>query len=217
MVHGSSRSQWVPAPHGLPQGSVLAPLLYIIYTSELGPFLTACALLGQLYADDIQAYLHCLASDAKAAVRAMTLAMGAWMSSNRLRLNPIRLPFQLTFAPHINRLCRNCYYQLHQLRIISCSLTSTATDTLVHAFVTSLLDYCSTLYVGLPAVRLGCLKRVIRTTARLIGGVPRTGHVSAYMLDVLHWLPLQQRIIFSIGVLVWRCILSLAPAYLRDL
>src|SRR6218665_902866 len=99
-----------------------------------------------------------------------------------------------------------------QLRVISRSLTSTATATLVHAFVTSRLDYCSTLYVGLPAVRLGCLERVIR-----IGGIPRTGHVSAYMLDVLHWLPLEQRILFRIGAMVWRCILGLAPAYLRDL
>ena len=43
------------------------------------------------------------------------------------------------------------------------------------------------------------------------------GHVSAYMLDALHWLPLQQQIIFRIGAMVWRCILGLAPAYLRDL
>ena len=43
------------------------------------------------------------------------------------------------------------------------------------------------------------------------------GHVSAYMLDVLHWLPFQHRIIFRIGALVWRCILGHAPAYLRDL
>src|SRR6218665_3897984 len=43
-------------------------------------------------------------------------------------------------------------------------------------------------YVG-RYVRLGCLERVIRTAARLIGG-----HLSAYMLDVLHWLPLQKRI-----------------------
>src|SRR6218665_1898000 len=28
------------------------------------------------------------------------------------------------------------------------------------------------------------------------------------MLDVLHWLPLQQRIIFRIGAMVWRCILG---------
>ena len=51
---------------------MLAPLLYIIYTSELGPVLTDCALLGQLYADDVQVYLHCLASDAMAAIQAMT-------------------------------------------------------------------------------------------------------------------------------------------------
>src|SRR6218665_505885 len=109
------------------------------------------------------------------------------------------------------------YYQLRQLRVISRSLTSTATATLVHAFVTSRLDYCSTLNVGLPAVRLGCLERVIRTAAHLIGGIPRTRHISAYMLDVLHCLLLQQRIMFRIGAMVWRCILGLAPAYLRDL
>src|SRR6218665_2426524 len=50
-----------------------------------------------------------------------------------------------------------------------------------------------------------------------MGGIPRTGHISAYMLDVLHWLPLQQRIMFCIGAMVWRCILGLALAYLRDL
>src|SRR6218665_3450935 len=49
------------------------------------------------------------------------------------------------------RLCRDCYYQLCQLHVISRSLTSTATATLVHAFVTSWLDYCFSLYVGLPA------------------------------------------------------------------
>src|SRR6218665_599975 len=46
---------------------------------------------------------------------------------------------------------------------------------------------------------------VIRTSARLIGGIPRTGHICVHMFGVLHWLPLQQRIIFCIGAMVWRC------------
>src|SRR6218665_1057577 len=33
---------------------------------------------------------------------------------------------------------------------------------------------------------MGCLERLSRTVAHLIGGIPRTGHVSAYMLDVAY-------------------------------
>src|SRR6218665_563196 len=91
VVHGLSISSWVPAPYGLPQGSVLGPLLYIIYTSDIASILASQAMHGQLYADDVQAYKHCPASDALVTVSAMSRtmeALGSWMSSNRLRLNP---------------------------------------------------------------------------------------------------------------------------------
>src|SRR6218665_2552990 len=96
-------SAWSIGPLG-PNGS--PPLMALLrarccwplfsISSEIGPLLTDCALLGQLYADDVQAYLHCLASDAMAAIQAMTLTTGAlvaWMSSNRLRLNPSKTQY----------------------------------------------------------------------------------------------------------------------------
>ena len=64
MAHGSTRFRWVPAPFGLPQGSVLGLLLYIIFTADLGPLLAAGAVLSQSYADDLQAYVHCSAGRA---------------------------------------------------------------------------------------------------------------------------------------------------------
>src|SRR6218665_2006015 len=95
-LHGLSRSSWVPAPYGLPQRSVLGPLLYIIYTSNITSLLASQAMLGHLYADDVQAYQHCPASDALVTVSAMSRtmdALGSWMSSNHLRLNPHKTQF----------------------------------------------------------------------------------------------------------------------------
>jgi len=85
------------------------------------------------------------------------------------------------------------------------------------------LCHCST-WLLLHTLRWSpcCTPRMewaFRTAARLIGGIPRTGHVSTYMLDVFHWLPFQQKIISCrpITTLVWRCLFGLAPTYLQDL
>src|SRR6218665_241191 len=129
----------------------------------------------------------------------------------------VTLDCELTFSTHINLFSRDCFYQLRQLRTVTRSLTAYATATLVHAFVANRLDYCSSLYAGLPACRLGCLDRVLRSAASLIGGIPKFGHVSKYILDVLHWLPAEHRISYRIVSMVWRCLLGLAPLYLREL
>src|SRR6218665_1897868 len=70
---------------------------------------------------------------------------------------------------------------------------------------------------GLPTCRVKCLDRVLRTTARLVGRIPRFGRVSGYMRDVLHWLPYPQRIVYRISALVRRCMEGLAPSYLQEL
>jgi len=47
--------------------------------------------------------------------------------------------------------------------------------------------------------------------------IPRFGHVSGYLLVVLHCLPLQQRMTYRIAALIWQCLLCLASVYLREL
>ena len=95
----------------------------------------------------------------------------------------VTLDQELTFAPHIKRLCRNSYYQLRQFRTVARSLTSNSTATLIHSFITVRLDYCCSLYVSLPAGRLGCLNRVLRSAARLCGRIPNlaTSQVICWM------------------------------------
>ena len=64
---------------------------------------------------------------------------------------------------------------------------------------------------------MGALFRVLRSAAHLIGHLPKYAPVSAYMRDVLHWLPVSQRISYRVAALVWRCLLGSAPSYLSDL
>src|SRR6218665_2619829 len=58
---------------------------------------------------------------------------------------------------------------------------------------------------------------ILRAAAHMIGGVPRFGHIKDYMRDVLHWLPIQQRIHYRISSIVWHCVLGNAPSYLLEL
>src|SRR6218665_3307086 len=74
---------------------------------------------------------------------------------------------------------------------------------LVHAFVTSRLDHCSSILAGLPLAQTARLDRVLCCATRLIGRIPKYGSVSAYMRDTLHWLPFAQRICYRIGYRFW--------------
>src|SRR6218665_1121952 len=103
---------------------------------------------------------------------------------------------------------------MSSISLVSRSLTSTAAATPVHSFVTSRLDYCSSLYIGLSATRLN---RVLRSAARLIGRVSKFDHISAYMRDVLHRLPLRQRIEFRVADPACYSLIGQAAAYLTDL
>ena len=136
--------------------------------------------------------------------------------STSVRNLGVVLDQELTFSEHLNLLCRACFFQLRQLRVISRSLSPNAALTVVHAFVCSRIDYCSTIYAGLPLGRIAQVERVLRAAARLVGGFSKFDHISHYMRDVLHWLPVSQRIQFRISVWVWRCQLGSAPAYLRE-
>ena len=57
---------------------------------------------------------------------------------------------KMSMLSHINRTCSPAFYYLHNMRRIRKYLTSLVTESLVHTFVTSRVDYCNSLLYGLP-------------------------------------------------------------------
>jgi hypothetical protein len=86
---GTTTSPW-KVRSGIPQGSILGPLLYILYTADVAALVESLGFKVHLYADDTQLYDFCSSSEAEAlAIRVNTAieAVSSWMSSNRLCLN----------------------------------------------------------------------------------------------------------------------------------
>ena len=58
------------------------------------------------------------------------------------------LDAELTTSAHVTALCRSGFFQLRHLRPFVRSLTTVAAKTLVQAFISCRLDYCSFLLYG---------------------------------------------------------------------
>ena len=117
---------------------------------------------------------------------------------------------------HINKTCSSAFYHLYNIHRIRKYLSRPAVESLVHAFITSRVDYCNSLLYGLPNSHIMKLQRIQNAAARLVMGLPRFCHVTP-LLYHLHWLPISYCIKFKILLLTFKCLDGQAPDYLIKL
>jgi hypothetical protein len=128
----------------------------------------------------------------------------------------VYLDQHLTMEEHINAVCRSTMIHLSNIGRIRKMLSRRSCEQLVHALITSKLDYANALLYGLPQVLLKKLQRLQNIAARIVTYTPRTAHITPVLMQ-LHWLPVQARIEYKICLLVFKCIIGQAPPYLQEL
>ena len=117
---------------------------------------------------------------------------------------------------HVSNIAQACYFELHRLASIRRFLTSTATATLVSAFVLSRIDYCSSLLFGSTHDVTSHLQRIQNYAARVTLRLPKSSSITIH-LKSLHWLPVKVRSTFKIACLCYHCHSSTAPSYVTDM
>ena len=121
--------------------------------------------------------------------------LGCWFDNN------------FTMNAQVTKTCKAGFFYLHNICRIRKFVTQEITEKLIHAFVSSRLDYCNSLLYSLPSNLLGKLQRVQNAAARLIHRAPRFCHITPLLLD-LHWLNIKSRIDFKIILLTFKAIHS---------
>jgi hypothetical protein len=77
-------------------------------------------------------------------------------------------------------------------------------------------QYCNSLLYSASNKVLHHLQLLQNRVARILSYTPKFNHITPDLRE-LHWLPIQQRIIFKILLLCYKCQHGLAPSFLSDL
>ena len=119
----------------------------------------------------------------------------------------------------MSHVCSKSFLHLRQLRRVRSSLDSDSASTLVHAFVTTRVDYCNAVLAGATKATTGRLQRVLNAAARVVSNTRKLndpGLQNLMHID-LHWLDVLERVTYKLSVMVDHCLHGTAPKFLSEL
>ena len=117
---------------------------------------------------------------------------------------------------YISCVVKTCCHQLREFRHIRSFIPKSAAIIFANAFIYSRIDYCNSLFSGLPKYSINRLQKIQNSVARIVTHTSRSSHITP-VLKSLHWFPVQYRINFKLCCITHRALSLGEPHYLNSL
>lgn len=140
--------------------------------------------------------------------------LASWVKPEVTSLGVI-IDSELNFNAHINKVTKTSFFHLRNITKVRPFIRQEDAEKLIHAFITSRLDYCNALFTGLPKKTTERLQLIQNCAARLITKTRRREHITP-ILATLHWLPVTFRIDFKILLLAYKALNGQGPSYITN-
>ena len=123
---------------------------------------------------------------------------------------------KMNLEQHITNTCRSANYHLRKINYIRDYLDNTALKTLVQSTILPKLDYCNSLFNGIPQKTIQRIQLVQNNAVRVITGTRRRAHITP-ILKYLNWLTITKRCQYKLLVLTYKSLHGNAPEYFDNM
>ncbi len=136
-------------------------------------------------------------------------------TKNQVKNLGVILETELSFSNHDKAVTKSAYYHLKNIARTRCFVSSQDLEKLIHAFITSKVDYCNGLLIGLPKKSVRQLQLIQNTADRIRTRTRKSEHITP-VLRSLHWLLGTFRIDFKVVLLFYKSLNGLGHKYIAD-